>query len=142
MARIHHPDRVCNTEKAAATEKFNKLYQAYSILIDPETKKIYDANGSHSHSLFRKPTLAAKWEKYIRIIDSSDIDAAKNSYQGSDKEKNDVFREIVIGKGSITHLFNVIPFMRYEDESRIITLIKNGIEKKELPKLAIRKMRS
>lgn len=93
MARIHHPDRVCDTKKAAATEKFNKLYQAYSILIDPDTKNLYDAGGAHSHSLFCKPTIAAKWERYIRTIDSTDIDAARNNYQGSDTERRDIFRK-------------------------------------------------
>lgn len=131
---------MCDIEKVAATEKFNKLYQAYSILIDPETKRIYDAGGSHT--LFRKPTIASKWEQYIRTIDSTDIDIARNRYQGSDIEKADILREIVIGKGSITHLFNAIPFMRYEDESRIVNIIKSAIEKGEIPKFVIRKIRN
>lgn len=140
LARIHHPDRVGDTEKTTATEKFHMLHTAYSILADPETKKIYDAGGSHS--LFRKSTIAAKWKRYIRTIDSTDIDYARKNYQGSVNKKNDIFREVIIGKGSITHLFNTIPFMRYEDENRIIEIVKDGVKTGELPKILIRKMRS
>lgn len=114
------------------------LHTAYSIMADPETKKIYDAGGSHS--LFRKSTIAAKWERYIRTIDSTDIDNARKNYQCY--RKNNIFREVIIGKGNITHLFNTISFMRYEDENRIIEIVKDGVKTGELPKILIRKMRS
>lgn len=139
LARIHHPDRVSDTERAVAKEKFHILHRAYSILVDPETKKLYDAGASHT--LFAKSTVATKWEQYIRTINSIDIDNARNNYQGSDAEKKNVLREIVIGKGSMTHLFNTVPFMRYEDEQRITEIIKNSIESGEIPKIPIRKMR-
>lgn len=139
MARLHHPDRVDDTEKEAAKGKFTMLHQAYSILVNPQTKELYDAGASHT--LFAKPTIAAKWNQYIRTIDSTDVDHARKNYQGSDTEKRDVFREILIGKGSITHLINVIPFMRYEDEQRIIEIIKGGINSGDIPKISIRKMR-
>lgn len=57
LARIHHPDHVVDAEKAAAKEKFLILHQAYSILVNPDTKESYD-NGA-SHTLFAKTTIAA-----------------------------------------------------------------------------------
>lgn len=140
LARIYHPDRVSESEKAAAREKFHNLYQAYSILVDPDTRQMYDAGATHT--LFAKQTIAAKWECYIRTIESVDIDNARNNYQGSDAEIRDVLREIVNGKGSMTHLFNTIPFMRYEDEQRMIDLIKNAIKLGKIPKMSIRKIRT
>lgn len=139
LARIYHPDRVVDAEKAAAKEKFHVLHEAYSILVNPETKKLYDSGTSHT--LFVKSTIAAKWDKYIRTINSTDMEHARKNYQGSDEEKKDIFREILTGKGSITHLFNVIPFMRYEDEQRIIEIIRSGIKSGDIPKVSIRKMR-
>lgn len=139
LARIYHPDRANNTEKSAAKDKFQTLHQAYSILVDPEKKKLYDAG--ELLTLFSKTTIASRWHQYIRTIDSNDIVKARNSYQGSEAEKKDILREIVIGKGSVTHLIHNIPFMRYEDETRIIEIIKNGITSGEIPKILIRKIR-
>ncbi|KAK3578911.1 hypothetical protein CHS0354_035532 [Potamilus streckersoni] len=41
-----HPDRVASSEKELATQKFQILGKVYSILSDPETRKIYDETGS------------------------------------------------------------------------------------------------
>lgn len=139
LARIYHPDKADVNDKEAAKEKFHELHRAYSILADPETKKVFDSGGSLSS--FGKP-IAARWEKYIRTIDSTDVSNMRDSYQGSEAEKKAIFREIIIGKGSLTHLFHSVPFMRYEDEPRIIQIIKSGIECGEIPKMVIRKMRS
>lgn len=48
-------------------------------------------------------------------------------YKFSEAEENDIAREFVIGRGSLTHLYNVIPFMRIEDEFRMIEIIKKFI---------------
>lgn len=139
LARTYHPDRVVDEEKSIANEKFNILHQAYSILTNSETKKLYD-NGE-THILFSKPTVALKWEQYISPLTANAIEGAREKYQGSVTEENDVLREIVIGKGSITHLFHTIPFMRIEDESRIILMINKFIKLGKLQKVPIRKMR-
>lgn len=140
LARVYHPGRVEETEKAMAKEKFAALQQAYSILVNPETKKIYDAGDSNI--LFPKTTIAAKWEQYVQIVDSADIERARAKYQGSVLEENDVMREIIIGKGSMMHLLNNIPFMRSADQPRIIAMIKDFINTGKVPKIAIRQLRN
>lgn len=140
LARIHHPDRVEENQKAIAKEKFTILHLAYSILADPEKKKAYDAGDSTSVS--SKTTIAGKWEQYIQTIDSADIVCARSKYQGSSAEQNDVMREIVIGKGSMIHLMNTIPFMRSEDELRIVDMINGFINMGKITKIAIRKLRN
>lgn len=139
LARTYHPDRVSDGEKAIAGDKFNIVHQAYSILANPETKKLYDAGDVHV--LFSRPTIAGKWEQNIRPVTTNDIENARTEYQGSLIERNDVIREFAIGKGSLTHLFNTIPFMRIEDESRIIHIIKDCMEMGTIQKIPIRKMR-
>lgn len=139
LARKYHPDRVPEEEKLIANDKFSIVHQAYSILANPETKKLYDSG--ETHVLFSKPTIAGKWEQHIRPVTSVDIENARNKYQGTIADKNDVVREFLIGKGSMTHLFNTIPFMRYEDESRIIHMIKECMETGAIKKIPIRKMR-
>lgn len=138
LALIFHPDRVDDMQKTAAKEKFTIIQQAYSILVNAESRRMYD-NGD-TNILFRKPTIVGKWEEYVKVISLSDIENARRNYQGSSREEDDIVREIRIGKGSITHLFNNIPFMRYEDEPRIIEIIKRCMEAGKIPKTIIRKI--
>lgn len=139
LARIYHPDRAPDAEKSIANEKFNILHQAYSILSNPETKKLYDTG--NTNILFSKPTNVGKWEHHIAPLTSLAIENARRKYQGSDAEKTDILRETLIGKGSMTHLLNTIPFIRIEDEPRIIHFIKESMEWGKIPKVPIRKMR-
>lgn len=107
LAKVYHPDRVEDTNKAVAQEKFATLRLAYSILVDPEKKKAYDAGDTNT--LFEQTSIAGKWNQYIQKIDSASVLSARTKYQGSIAEQNDVAREFEIGKGSMTHLLNTIP---------------------------------
>lgn len=139
LARIHHPDRVVGEEKEAAKEKFNIVHQAYLVLVNPTTRKAYDENGQSV--LYANSTASSKWDSFIKTVDDTEIDTKRRQYQGSELEEIDIIREIQIGKGSVTHLFNTIPFMRYEDEERIIGIIKQCMEAGKIQKMVIRKMR-
>lgn len=139
LARLYHPDRVDEAQKATANDKFAALHLAYSVLADPEKKKLYDAGDSTI--LFTKTTIAGKWVQYIRTVGLADIESARSKYQGSVDEQNDIMREIVIGRGSMTHLFNTIPSMRYEDEPRMIEMIKGFVNTGEISKISIRKIK-
>lgn len=140
LAKVYHPDRVEDSNKAVAQEKFANLRLAYSILVDPEKKKAYDAGDTDT--LFEQTSIAGNWNRYIQKIDSASVLSARTKYQGSTAEQNDVAREFEIGKGSMTHLLNTIPFMRVEDEVRIIAMVKDSMLKGNVSKFAIRKIRS
>lgn len=139
LAKIHHPDRVPVTEKIAAQERFNIIHLAYSVLANPETKSTYDAGDTDM--LYSKPTVTVKWEQYIKTAKTEDIQSAKAKYQGTSDEETDVLREFQLGNGSLTHLVNVIPFMRIEDENRIVELLKRCMEIGKIKKMPIRKIR-
>lgn len=47
----YHPDK--NQNDPEARQKFQKLQQAYEILVDEQKRKIYDETGKTYH-LFRK----------------------------------------------------------------------------------------
>ena len=42
LALKTHPDRVSEVEKAAASHRFQKLNEAYSVLRDPVKRRQYD----------------------------------------------------------------------------------------------------
>lgn len=138
LARIYHPDRTAADEKAEACTKFNIIHNAYAILSDPIKKSQYDAG---SNVLFSNITIAARWENYMRPIDDGEVYATRNKYQGSKKEEEDLIREFTLGNGSLTHLLNTIPFMRYEDEVRIVDLLKNFMADGKIPKTTIKRLR-
>lgn len=83
----------------------------------------------------------SKWDHFIKITDSSDIEIARKKYQGSLKEETDIIREAINGNCSLTHLLNVIPFMRNEDEMRITEFIKDCFVEGKIPKMTIKKLR-
>lgn len=138
LAKIFHPDRVASNEKDEAREKFNIIHNAYSILSDAAKKKLYD---SGANVLFTKATIAAKWEYYLKPITCDDINEACQNYQGSSSERIDLIRIFSTGNGSMTYVLNHLPFMRYEDENRIIEILKDLMEKGELQKIRIKKIR-
>lgn len=86
-------------------------------------KKRYD--DGDTDVIFSKKTRSDLWERHMKVVADDDFKVAAEEYKNSAKEKEDVIREFVNGNGSMTHLLNQIPFMRAEDEPRIIELIKD-----------------
>lgn len=137
LALIHHPDRVGKNKKSKANNEFHIIHQAYSILSDPKKKRAYDDG---LDKVMSKATISAKWESHLRAVDTKDFDQAKNEYQGSKQEEEDIIRETCRGKGSITHLLHTIPFMIVENESRILELIQKMMANGRLPQTKIKKL--
>lgn len=137
LAKLYHPDRVADSEKEEAKQKFHIIHDAYTILSDATKKHAYD-NGSDV--LFSNSN-TAKWEHFLKQVDANDIGMARVKYQGSLQEKDDLKREFVNGNGSFTHLMNTIPFMRREDEERIMIIVKSLMEDGHVPKISIKKLR-
>lgn len=121
LARKFHPDRAAKIEDSNA--KFDIIFKAYTILSNSETKRLYDQGSSEI--LFVQPTVAARWERNIRIVTSDIIEQARNSYINSTAEEEDIIKEFKRGNGSLTFMLHNLPFMRIEDENRITTIIKH-----------------
>lgn len=137
LALKYHPDRVSEDERKEASVKFNIIHNAYTILSDPEKKKQYDDG---SDILFTKKTIAAQWEHHLKPMTTTDIEAAKKAYQGSEREDSDLIREFKIGNGSMTHLLNTIPFFRAEDENRIFEQLQELMSLGKISKMPIKKL--
>ncbi len=45
LALKHHPDRVQESEKKEAEEKFKEISEAYGVLSDPQKRQMYDQHG-------------------------------------------------------------------------------------------------
>lgn len=104
LALKYHPDRVSAEDKGVANEKFTVIQQAYSILSNAETKDRYDRG--EKNIIFGKKSRTASWERHMKVATDDDLEQATANYKNSDKEKEDIIREIVAGNGSMTHLLN------------------------------------
>lgn len=138
LALKYHPDRVSSNDKQTATEKFNIIHQAYVILCDEQKRISYDKG---SNVLFANATLTAKWEHFLKPITGDDLDGCRKKYQNSQQELHDIQREYIEGNGSMTHIINNVQFMRYEDETRVIDIIKALIADGVVPKLKIKRIK-
>ena len=60
LAKKHHPDHAKGSDPAQATAKFNEIQEAYSVLSDPEKRKLYDRFG-HSGVSGSGPSAQRVW---------------------------------------------------------------------------------
>ena len=68
LALKWHPDRNNQENKREATDKFKRITEAYSILSDPEKRKIYDLKGAKGVSgpKFNKATATSMFEEFMK----------------------------------------------------------------------------
>lgn len=138
LARKYHPDRHKN-QADDLNERFSILSRVYSALSDVETRARYDSTGEVDQLISSKQLI---WMRSLKPITDDCIEDAKSKYAGSDHEKQDIAKLInETGSCSIANLLNNIPFMRAEDEPRIIAIVKLLIVEKKVPKCTIRKLR-
>lgn len=90
--------------------------------------------------LFARATAATEWENNLKVVTDEDITNASDSYKGSEKEKVAVLKEFVDGKGSVINILNNVPFVRMEDEPRIIEIIQDAIKNQDVPNIKIKKL--
>ena len=60
LAKKHHPDHAKGSDASQAAAKFNEIQEAYSVLSDPEKRKLYDRFG-HSGVSGAGPSAQRVW---------------------------------------------------------------------------------
>lgn len=131
LIRENHPDKAATGDKIRTELKFKLLHKIYELLTDPESKKVYDETGQ---------VLTKSWCRNIRPLTESMLTSARKKYVGSKQEECDLIGEFIAGKGSMIHLLNNIPFMRSDDEDRIISVLGRLIKIGKIPNIAIKKL--
>lgn len=131
LARTFHPDRA-DEDAANSSSKFSIIHKAYTILSNSESKFLYDQGKTQSQ--FSQPTVSARWEQNMKTVRSETVEKVRDDYKNSAAEEENIIKEIIRGKGSLTHLLNHLPFMRVEDEDRIIQIVKRLTDSGKIPK--------
>lgn len=133
-----HPDRVEESEKEDATEKFKVLSKIYAILSDKDKRALYDEQGIIDDD---DDSSGAKWlkmwQQFFKPISEEDINNFEKEYIGSEMERNDIKKAYLNGKGCINYMMDHVQFMQCEDEPRIIGIVKELIGSGEVPEYKI-----
>lgn len=133
-----HPDRVEESEKEDATEKFKVLSKIYAVLSDKDKRALYDEQGIIDDD---DDSSGAKWlkmwQQFFKPISEEDINNFEKQYLGSEMERNDIKKAYLNGKGCINYMMDHVQFMQCEDEPRIIGIVKEMIASGEVPEYKV-----
>lgn len=136
LAKKYHPDKVDTTKREHFHEVFTVVNSVYSILSDHEKKLKYDEIGAIDPS--GANNIQLEWMKYVRPVTESDFEKARRRYAGSQNEIDDIKKELIAtseaAKKSVgmVQLFHRIPFMRVENEDRIMNIVKQLMKNGEV----------
>ncbi|XP_011312129.1 dnaJ homolog subfamily C member 9 [Fopius arisanus] len=135
LSLLVHPDRVDETTKEEATEKFKVLGFIHSILSDNDKRKIYDETGQYdedSEEVVMK-NWGDYWKTLFKPITVQDINKYEQEYKGSETEVKDLKRAYMDSKGDMDYILEAVPFTNCEEEPRLRDIIFKLIEAEEVP---------
>lgn len=100
LSLLVHPDRVEESVKVEATEKFKVLGRIHSILSDNDKRKIYDETGQFDEESdeFVMRNWADYWRSLFKPITVKDIKDYEITYKGSEAEIKDLKRAYMDSK--------------------------------------------
>ncbi|KAH6678810.1 DnaJ domain-containing protein [Plectosphaerella plurivora] len=133
----NHPDKVPETDKETANEKFQAIAFAYAILSDPIKRKRYDTTGSTSDSIVDSDGF--DWsdfyrEQYRDAVSADAIQRFANKYKGSDEEKDDVLVAYESSKGDMNMVYESVMLSNVlEDDERFRAVIDAAIASGDVP---------
>lgn len=77
-----HPDRVAESEKEEATEKFKVLTKINAVLTDPSKKSLYDEQGIIDDDGEGDLNWLNLWREFFKPITKTDIENFHQTYIG------------------------------------------------------------
>lgn len=132
MSLIVHPDRVDESKKLLATEKFKILGKIHSILQNSDRRKVYNDCGEFDDENESSFNWKDYWKSIFKTITTEDIENFEKTYLGSETELQDVKRAYIYGKGNMDYIIQVVPFSNCASEPRFIEMIRELVNKGEV----------
>lgn len=128
-----HPDKHSEEDKQQAEKNFNKLKQAYEILISPEKRRLYDLTGDVEDAAGFFEAYDYYREVYHRVT-FEDISTFATTYKGSTAEEEDLINFYRDFKGDMTQILMYIPLSEASDLPRFFETYDELIDARELPR--------
>ena len=134
----HHPDKVGEAQKDAATEQFQKIQFAYTILSDERRKEKYDRTGSTKEAT-ELDDEGFDWKDFFdglcEKVNEDAINQFKKEYQNSEEEKADLLAAYTKFEGSMDEIYEHVMLSDVlDDDARFRAIIDKAIEEGEVIK--------
>ncbi|CAG9865130.1 unnamed protein product [Phyllotreta striolata] len=132
LSLLVHPDRVDESEKDIATEKFKALGKIHTILQDKEKRKIYDDHGDFDEDSDSAFNWSEYWKVIFKKIETKDIEEFERNYIGSDRELRDIKKAYEQSRGNMDRILELVPFSNCDSEPRIIEIVQKMVDDGEV----------
>ncbi|GEQ71942.1 hypothetical protein JCM33374_g5628 [Metschnikowia sp. JCM 33374] len=133
----YHPDKIQQLQTDEDKDHFPKIQLAYSVLSDPQKRKLYDTTGSYGDSADASGG-DFDWKEYFQNmtekITIDMIDEDREKYQESGEEREDILHNFVYYEGDFLRLFEVIPHLEFDEtsENRVFEIVDDAVKKEEI----------
>ncbi|KAG0170003.1 hypothetical protein DFQ28_002598 [Apophysomyces sp. BC1034] len=138
LALKHHPDKQSATatdeEKQEATEAFQQIGLAYTVLSDSSKKSYYDRTGNVGEGFLdgEKDWTAYFKELWTGVVNAETIETQASKYKDSEEERRDVLKYYKRCKGNMNKILNYVECSTEEDGPRLTKIIRKAIDEKEV----------
>jgi len=132
ISLLVHPDRVDESQKSVATEKFKVLGKIHSVLQDKDKRQCYDGTGEIDEENDSDFNWMDYWRAMFKKIEIKDIENHEKEYIGSDIELRDIKKAYVGTRGNMDLMLEMIPFSNCDSEPRIQEIVRKMIDDDEV----------
>ncbi|VDD81440.1 unnamed protein product [Mesocestoides corti] len=130
----YHPDRNDDARKSMATEQFQIIARAFSILSNKDSRAAYDETGIVGDSFSEKSF--DDWVDYWKLIfpplTSEKIEEFKRGYIGSQEEREDIAKYYELFRGDMDKIMDSVMFADPVCEDRYREIIQALIDDKKV----------
>lgn len=131
LALKHHPDRAGNTPEATA--HFQQLRAVHDLLLDPDRRAAYDAEGDdgtlHGGDPVDTEAAAAFFASAGIRVTEEEIIAYEARYRDSDEEREDLSNFFNRFNGAVDTVLDFIPYSEETDLARFVEFWDTEISK-------------
>ncbi|CAG0881163.1 unnamed protein product [Darwinula stevensoni] len=131
-----HPDKATPKDREDATKRFQILGRVYSVLGDPEKRKIYDETGTvldDEDIVMDQRDWTAYWRSLFGRVTLQDVENYEKGYVASEEERKDLLELYRKHKGNLDRVFSDLWFYKTEDEDRYRQILQDAIAVEEVP---------
>jgi len=133
-----HPDRVGEEDKELATKKFQTLCKVSKLLLNADTRALYDETGSVDDDDFcldesKLNDWSDYWKSYFSVVTAENVQSFHDKYRFSEQEAEDLKRLFVEHEGDMDKLFETQLCSFITDEERYRVILDEAIKIKEIP---------
>ena len=134
LVLIYHPDKNEDKKDPNSAAKFIEINEAYKILSDIKTRKIYDETGEYEEIEKQNFTMKVSINDFRKRFTIKNITNYEKKYRGSEEEEQDLIFYYNQNQGDLRNLIKEIPFSTNKDIKRFLEIYEKLFKMKKLIK--------